>query len=706
MSLRYFYEFRGTDNVLNKVEIVAKKTVSAKEITAFGENPFSISYPKTLKLDPIQGSGFSMNLVSEEVFQFMDLHTDDMQEYMIRFYRAGQLYWIGYLDPELYSENLSSSPPYDVEFSGADFNIMERLTFLDDKEKEYTDINTLLIQLKRCLNKLALPFQKLYIGCSTIPGDVVISPSETALHKLYIQSANFYDEDKEPMKCREVVESILQPFGLMMVQRDASIFIYDYNTIETGGVMKSYSFATLGYIGDTAVDTVLGDISNIGTRSTTASLGFEEMINNVEITSSLYAVDTSVDAKIEESKLSEIITTPIPMSGRTFYNKSEQVENINGKFALYRGSSPSIAIGDEEVILGCYANYNPLENNISPMYRVKYPNYLTKVDRPSGRVIAPFYLNLKISAYPSTTSQPVTQEGLENVPNSGVLKLYCNLYMIDTSGRVVAYYNLTPENGETKGWNAVPDGIMKQGRLVLWFCGENSDNTILDSWTSNANNVAPADKPSNSNMQSSLVGKGLFIIPEISGHMVFEITNKNIILNPVSGNTVEASKIKMLLYDNIGISLVDALGESLSSEDYEFKSYINKNVASNYDNITLKCISANEEKAPIGRANLLKRDINNYELQLSYTRGGQTNILERLLMCTIHSNYSAKNREIKIDLSMTENPMMRKVSYNSVLGDRKLLTTGCMLDFRNATTTIEATDFSKDFMSLSSIPYQ
>lgn len=105
---------------------------------------------------------------------------------------------------------------------------------------------------------MGLPFQKLYIGCSTIPVGVTKFISESALHVLYIQSANFYDEDGEPMSCREVVESILEPFGLMMVQRDASVYIYDLNTVKSGGVMKCYNFDTLSYIGDTAVNVFFG----------------------------------------------------------------------------------------------------------------------------------------------------------------------------------------------------------------------------------------------------------------------------------------------------------------------------------------------------------------------------------------------------------------------------------------------------------------
>lgn len=703
MSLRYFYEFRGTDNVLNKVEIVAKKTVSAKEITAFGENPFSISYPKTLKLDPIQGSGFSMNLVSEEVFQFMDLHTDDMQEYMIRFYRAGQLYWIGYLDPELYSENLSSSPPYDVEFSGADFNIMERLTFLDDKEKEYTDINTLLIQLKRCLNKLALPFQKLYIGCSTIPGDVVLSPSETALHKLYIQSANFYDEDKEPMKCREVVESILQPFGLMMVQRDASIFIYDYNTIETGGVMKSYSFDTLSYAGDTPVRILLGDISEIGTVSTDALLGFEALVNNTSITSSLYASSDILDYEVTESNLSDIFLD----SDQKEYVKKVYRTCIpwsNSEFILYKSKiNNNTLVGS----LFVYTASNLARNNMV----FKQKDYL--IHTASNNL----FVNIKAQVYINSRTNPFDETIIENDERTRIMRLYCNLIIRDYSGKEVMYYSnfyyQDPAAPPVKnGWIEITDASpIESEKFVLDFSEMSlSNGRIANKWLTNS----LMDRGMNGDIFSvseKNFQNGLTIpSPPRSGYleleMKYSIISDNAFKLPGFPQIYPSDKVKDLLVNNVEFVIKDADGKEVSTDDYEFKSYINKKVYADLKAVDLKCISANENKIPIGKANILRNVGGNCELQLSYTRGGQTNILERLLMCTIHSNYSAKNREIKIDLSMTENPMMRKVSYNSVLGDRPLLTTGCTLDFRNATTTIEATDFSKDFMSLSSIPYQ
>ncbi len=265
MNIKYYHDFIGADDVVNRFEILQNSSTTPKLIKATNE-PFCIEYFEVKKLEPVQGSLATLKLISESIFQYIDLHTDDMREYMIKFYRSGQLYWVGYLDSELYNENLTDSAPYTVEFSGADFNILERLKFRNESENAYTDIASFITQLKRCFDKLGLPFQKLYIGCSTTPEGVTMTTTQTALHVLYIQSSNFYDEDGEPMSCREVVESILKPFGLMMVQRDASVYIYDLNTVKSGGVMKCYNFDTLSYIGDTAVNVLLGYISEIDTR--------------------------------------------------------------------------------------------------------------------------------------------------------------------------------------------------------------------------------------------------------------------------------------------------------------------------------------------------------------------------------------------------------------------------------------------------------
>ena len=82
----------------------------------------------------------------------------------------------------------------------------------------------------------------------------------------------------------------------------------------------------------------------------------------------------------------------------------------------------------------------------------------------------------------------------------------------------------------------------------------------------------------------------------------------------------------------------------------------------------------------------------------------QTDILERLLMCTIHSNYSNKNEKFGCLVKMNGNPILGNINYSSMLQGTYLVT-GCSLDFRNAQTTLSCVGYSDDTALLSDIPY-
>lgn len=702
MNIKYYYEFKGHDNILNRVEILTEKAV-VSQLIKVTYTPFVLEYSDMQKLDPILGSGATLNLISETIFQFENLHTDNMQEYLVKFYRNGVLYWMGWLDAELYEENLASYPPYPVEFTAADFNILERLKFIDSSGKKHVGINTLLVSLKICLEKLALPFNYLYIGCSTTADGIVLENSETILHKLYIQSSNFYDEDNDPMTCKEVVESILEPFGLMMVQRDASIYIFDYNTVMLGLDMKKYDYKSLAYQSDENVSFLLGDIADIGYRSENAPYGFEDLINNVVITSSLYADDINENTDLEEKYMSDKVDDGRPNPDRAFYRKSTQVENINGLFAVYYGRIYADYVGERDSILGCRADYLPSPATISPLFRIKSDRYITRSGEFDDSRDYPYLINLRMSAYASTSGHPILIDKVENVKNSEVIKLYCNLYIVDENDRILAYYNIITDN--SPGWILTPNGSIDQGKCVLWFGNKDSEGSILDNWIVNANKTGIiSNRPGV--LPESLVGKGIYVTPELSGKIVFEITNKVEIYEPNSGEMVDENKVLFLLYDKINIDIVDRYGKTPSADDYEFSSYINDKVSSDYRDVSLKCISANEDKLPVGKGNILMKSGNSYDLQLSFTRGGQTNILERLLLCTIHSNYSRKNKIFTVDIKTTDNPAMRYSTLKNRWSDEKFLTSGCRIDFNRAITNLTVFNFSEDTDKLSDIPYE
>lgn len=705
MNVKYYYEFEGTDKVLNRVEMLCNGSVTPEEIKG-GASPFILEYPEVKKLEPVQSSGAKLNLISERVFRFLDLHTDDMQGYLIKFYRGGVLYWIGYLDSELYTEDLSASPPYPVEFSASDFNILERLKFQNEEEKKYTDITTLITQLKRCFDRLNLPFLKLYIGCSTTAAGVVLSASETVLHQLYIQSSNFYDEDGEPMDCREVIESILEPFGLVMVQRDACVYIYDYNTIKAGGVMKCYDFSTLAYQGDVAVPGVLGDLSDIGFASTDATLGFEEMINNTVISCSPYSELPFFERRVDKSSLKDSYEkTENERYYRELYRAAAGWDYNN--FVLYQDKKQDSSITGALIIHQKTSRPTPAK----PIVGFDLSNYI--VGSSKG-----YKLNIKLDVYFNTKINPFdNEEPVEDSDRTRMASLPCKLFLLDNEENKIKFYN---NRFDPKGtWHVTGNpstAYLEEGGLVLIYTEKNiSASRLLNKWVTNSNlPFYEADKATHQGYSEEGVydwdlNKGVNVIlpPDICGPMRLEILDVITLFDPLNSRVLPypPDKIKDLLINNLIISIVDMNGKEISQVDYEFKSFVNKNVITDFEKKELTVTSCNEEQIPIGKGCILALKDKHFEWQLKYTRGGQTDVLERLLMCTIHSNFTTKNRNISVDIKMTENPAMRYVTYKNIIDSPGMLVKGCSLDFDTAVTRITASDFSEDTALLSGLPY-
>ena len=670
MNIAYYYEFRGLDNVLNRVEILTANSVTAKEATGTG-TPFVLTYADAKKLDPVQGAGARIGLVSHEIFEFISLHTDDMQGYMIKMYRAGKLYWIGWLDPELYEEQLSDYPPYPVEFTAADFNVLERLKYKDGNDANYTDIASMKEHLKRCLYALALPFEKIYIGCSTMAEGITLSDSETVLDKLYVMSANFYDEENEPMSCREVIESILQPFGLMMVQRDGNIYIYDYNTIEGGLSMKCYNYANWTYEGLQTPEYNHGDLSNIGFMSTEGGYGFEEMKNNVTITSSLYGDSGLIEESVEETKLSE---------EKSSTETNEYIKKIYSKCVMWNAEEYLFAEDKEtdNTLIGAMMKYtgrHDVDNNIS------FAN-TSNLFVPGGRDV---FMRLKCDVYASTNDNPCR------------ITIRYGLFLNDGEKDTLVYIG--------PNWYGAPKPALYPYPELSFVgsVGMYNQPNVTNTWLTNSKVVHNpyGGLDAYVSKEKDLYAGERIPVPYESGYLrlvlMSGIVDYNYPDKPFQG-------IVDFIVNNVSIKFEDADGNSISTDDYEFKSYVNKKVKSDLGEITLKCISANEEKAPVGKANILKKVDSGFTFQLSYTRAGQTNILERLLMCTIHSNYSQKHGRFGCKLHLKDNPIMGYVTYNKFLKGN-FLVTGAELNFRRATMTLSCVGFSRDVAKLSDIPY-
>lgn len=720
MNIKYFYEFKGFDGDLYRVEILTNEDVTPVEVKAANEEPLVLEYENKGKLYPCSGSQANMTLISQSNFQFVNLFTDEQQEYLVKLYKNGVPYWYGWLDSELYDEVLSSSAPYEVSFSAADFSALERLMYVADDESKFTDTVSCFTHIQRCLHRLNLPFNYIYIGCTTDSSAEPTAVNQTIFHTEYVQSVNFYDEDGEPMSCRDVIESILKPFGLTMVQKYGGLLIVDYNTIKGKLPVKWFNAETGEYAITAPYNFDFGDLyEDKGFASTDSSFSFEEMYNNVTIKSSMYSSGGKiVNAPIEK----ELLSLPMEGGGNSDYTYRKYAkckgwtESNGANFIRFEDSSSN------DDLIGAQIPY--VSGSTDTIFRFETSDIV------AGSKDA--YINVSMEAYINARTNPFIEP--ENEPKYSELQemlIYGNVFLVDNNNTITHYMENIEFFWGTDGivgldrgtlrWRKVIDGVVPQLRVVFhWQGGNPKQSNIHNAWAKNNRCISFAQYEDRTDYEmkgtyaSDYLSKGFIFrmasinMEEVSGRIVVELTKKVKIrsvyrFNLPSYATTDIAK--NVLIRNFQINACDSKGEKLEFGDIEFKSYINKKVKSDLDDIELKVVNSNEDNFPISRASLMRKVGNIFVYSGEFVRAGATNILERLLMRTIHSNYTSKNRSISVYVKGCANPMLCDTTYNGVGLTNKMLITGCSIDFKANATNVECAEYSNDVINLGDIPY-
>lgn len=222
--VRYMGDFLSRAGVVWHVEILQENAHEYDEIgglTFEAEEALTIEYPSNAKEDVICGSTATLQIESPGDRTYEDLYTIDAGAIRLDVYRAGALYWSGTLDPEFYEEPYEKAAHYVVSLTFSDFGILDRLKYT------LADMRTIKEVVTHCLAMTKINYGSLdeSLISTSLPG----AASAMSLSDLIIRSDNFYDEDGEASTLKEVLEAMLQPLGLRMVQRVGKVYIYDIN---------------------------------------------------------------------------------------------------------------------------------------------------------------------------------------------------------------------------------------------------------------------------------------------------------------------------------------------------------------------------------------------------------------------------------------------------------------------------------------------
>lgn len=259
--LRYMGEFLSVSGVVWRAEILqeadaAFETVGSLEFDA--DQPLVIEWGNKSKEEVICGATATLKIISPGDRTYEDLYSIDVGRVRLDVYRNNALYWSGCIDTEFYEEPYEQLNGYTVSLSFTDLGVLDRLRY------DLANMQTLYDVVSYCIGRCG-------INCGGIDDSLIstsLTPSGSALRltDIKVRSDNFYDEDGEALTLGEVIEGILQPLALRMIQRAGKMYIYDINGLYTKAAKKQ----------------IVWDGSS-------QTLGVDVVYNNAKITWSTYA---------------------------------------------------------------------------------------------------------------------------------------------------------------------------------------------------------------------------------------------------------------------------------------------------------------------------------------------------------------------------------------------------------------------------------
>lgn len=270
--LRYSGEFVGIGGEIWRADILQESEgafPSVGDLTFDAEEPVVLEWEARSKEEVICGSVATIRIESPGDRTYMDLYSIEAGRIRLDVYRDEILYWSGTMDPEFYEEPYETASGYIVSLTFSDFGILDRLKY------DLSGMRTFRELVDHALEKSGMNYASLVTDeYTTLYFDDAVT--KASLDALSVSSENFYDEEDEPSTLKEVVEGILQPLSMRIVQRSGKIYIYDLN-----GLYNHEASEEIWWTSDTQ------------------TLGTDKVANNVKITFSPYADSVGLDGKME-----------------------------------------------------------------------------------------------------------------------------------------------------------------------------------------------------------------------------------------------------------------------------------------------------------------------------------------------------------------------------------------------------------------------
>lgn len=629
-----------------------------------GGSPLQIEWPECSQEESVAGSCATLALNSPSDRAYIDLYSIGICEYRLLVYHNDVLYWSGTLDTEFSEEPYDSEKNYDVLLTFSDFGVLDRIPYA------LSGRQTLEAILQEALSRACLSYSS--VDESLISS--YLGQTRATLDKLALQSENFFDEDGEAMSYREALESLLQPLGMKMIQRNGSIYIYDLNGLYQGGTVRPITWA-------------LED----------QRISSDKVYNNIKISLSTYAQKSSTPEFKYTGKYSasQINKTNVQLSDGVYYSyyedygrqEDEQWDPNNVDFTIFLGTAEGLAekhpsasyfhilpvLGSEESSGVAVWFYTGGHGSLASGYPVRKGFAYTPADglalMKTQKVYLPplsegqakaYRLRITLDMLLDACYNPFVEKSKDNERgNQGRFEEITDVFvpvkiqLYNASGTVVAHYenssvvttvNQTCTLARTLGtWES---GAAEYNDCFLQYYDPSKDNAgpVLTGWKSNRQ-TAGLMRGTVYDSFKKLPDGQVIPYPEEGGYLEITVCSGWAMFQQSIDRTDSLLEYaRWMLYKAPVVELLQngvALGE-IDTNDVEYSGVLNTAAK---DSLEIATVCGTME-TPNPAARALYYDAMTGAVISELTRAGRTSQAEQLLIGTLYSQFARRKMKL------------------------------------------------------------
>lgn len=643
VAKRYEGGFISIAGTHYRFEIWQEGWMGGSSDIAVTSDPLTIEWSETDKLEPVQSSNAKLTLYSDDDRQFVDLYTVKAGSIRLDIYREDVLYWSGTLDPELYEEPFAYKTDYGVELTFSDLSMLDRLNWQE------TGFMTLQQVIETALSLSCIHYSGIVKHISTSGAR---SGRGTLLETVSVQCQNFYNEDGESMSVREVLDEVLRPFSLRLIQKAGNIYIYDLNEIYT-------AFHT---------EEIVWDADD-------STLSIDKTYNDVILKFSPYEKVTILDGSVSAGSI---------ISGteyKTWVKRHALIDEVGYNITL-----SDTGIGLTKNMLAKFFRVDPVYSgngdagvawsysNMDSPNNAQYEQRINPVLPPMGvdtmifRASGASLLSLKKFGWDNMdyklkvslqmlfdprynpyeeASEDNEQEAWDNQQNrANFAYLPIKLTLRDENRNPIVHLSNSGVKDSNSYVQTYPNvqwvaGEASWGEAYLcWYSGDRKSESGLGGWQTNKPIIGYYREELPTKFDK--LGEGEYInLPIDSGYLELEVGN-NIITWDYNKEIKESnySSCRHLMFKDVKIELVDGYGNSIQTKDIQYSAWINKDAKENLKIDTI--LGTLDAPSPVALGQLYLTS--DHTVISEFTRAGITDRLEKLLIATVYSNYAGRNK--------------------------------------------------------------